>query len=394
MLGIGILIPVIPQLLGESHSMYFLLRADQAKLGLMLLGLLVASYPISTFFAAPVLGALSDKYGRKPVLVFSIFGTAVSYLVFGYAILIKSIPLLFISRIVDGITGGNISVAQAAIADMTRPEERAKAFGMMGAAFGLGFIVGPFLGGVLASSNYVSWFNSSTPFFFAGLLALFNCVSIKYFFKESIKEKKLHNKIDFFASIKNITRARQFANVRNLFLISFLFNTGFSFFTSFFNVYLTNKFNWNAGNIGNFFAYVGLWMIITQLVIVRRVSKRWKEYQILTYVYFASAIGIFLYFIPQAPWQVLLVVPFASIPNGLQMANFSSLLSKRTDENVRGEVMGINSSVNSLAQSLPPLLAGAIAAATAYYVPIIFAGFITLITGIVFLFKRESFKHN
>ncbi|MEK7588351.1 MAG: MFS transporter [Patescibacteria group bacterium] len=390
MIGIGVLIPVIPQLLGEPTSPYFLLDPSQIKLGFVLLGFLVASYPIATFFAAPVLGAMSDKYGRKPVLLASILGTSISYFVFAYAIITKNIPLLFISRVIDGLTGGNISVAQAVIADVTKPEDRTKVFGAIGAAFGLGFIFGPFLGGLLSSPSVLPFFNASTPFIFSGLLALFNVFSIRFFFKESIKEKNLESKIDFLASFKNIANAKKFEAVRMLFLVSFLFNAGFAFFTSFFNVYLTNKFDFSPAQIGNFFAYVGIWIIITQVVVVRKLAGKFKEIDILGPVYFASAIGILLYLVPQVAWALLIIVPIASIPNGIQMANFSSMLTKRTDEKMRGEVLGINTSVNSLGQSLPPLFAGAIAAYTASYVPVLLAAFTVFCAGFVFIYKVKK----
>jgi excinuclease UvrABC ATPase subunit len=161
------------------------------------------------------------------------------------------------------ITGGNISVAQAVIADSTTPENRAKVFGAIGAAFGLGFIFGPFLGGILSSPSVLPFFSASTPFIFSGLLALFNVISIRYFFVESIKHKDVERKIDLWASFKNIANAQKFQAIRMLFLVSFLFNAGFAFFTSFFNVYLTNKFDFSPAQIGNFFAYVGIWIIIT-----------------------------------------------------------------------------------------------------------------------------------
>lgn len=391
MLGIGILVPVIPQLLGEPSSPYFLLDPSQADLGFVLLGLLVASYPIAMFFASPVLGAMSDKYGRKPVLLISILGTSLSYFIFAYAIITGDIALLFVSRILDGVTGGNISVAQAVIADVTKPEERTKVFGMIGAAFGLGFIFGPFLGGILSTPSVLPFFSASTPFIFSGFLALINVFSIKYFFQESIKEKQLHSKIDFFASLKNIAKAKKFESIRVLFLVSFLFNAGFAFFTSFFNVYLTNKFSFSPAEIGNFFAYVGIWIIITQVLVVRRVAKRWKEVDVLGPVYLLSGLGILLYLIPNVAWGLLIIVPLASIPNGIQMANFGSLLTKRTDEKIRGEVLGINASVNSLGQAIPPLFAGAIAALTASYVPVILAALTVFSAGLVFMhhIKKE-----
>lgn len=387
MLGVGILIPVIPQLLGEPNSQFYLLASGEQRMGYILLGLLVAIYPIAIFFMSPILGALSDRVGRKPVLVISILGTSISYFIFAFAIFTKNIPLLFLSRLVDGMTGGNISVAQAAIADSSSIENRTKAFGLMGAAFGAGFIFGPFLGGVLSSPDILPFFSAYTPFIFAGLISLLNVFFIKFFFQESIKEKHPGRKIDFFASIKNIVKASKFHMVRELFLVSFLFNFGFSFFTSFFNVYLTDKFNFSSIQIGNFFAYVGFWIVITQLLVVRRVSEKFSEPQVLRWAYLWCGLATACYLLPAHAWQLLFVVPFASIPNGLQLANFNSLLTKRTDENIRGEIMGIGSSVSSLGQSIPPLLAGVIAAFTASYMPVVIAAVIVFCAGIVFITK-------
>lgn len=391
MLGIGILIPVIPQLLGEPSSPYYLLNIGQEHFGLLLLGTLMALYPIAVFLMAPVLGALSDKYGRKPVLFVSIVGTAISYFIFAYAIITKNIFLLFASRLVDGITGGNISVAQAAIADSTEPQNRAKVFGMIGAAFGFGFIIGPFLGGVLSTPSVLPFFNASTPFIFAGILSSINAISIYFFFKESIKTKDQDRVIEYFSAFKNIIKTKKFSSeVRWLFLCSFLFNAGSAFFYSFFNVYLTNKFYFAPAQIGNFFAYVGVWIIFTQVVVVRYLSKRYKEIDILGPAYFINAIGVLLYLLPSNAWYLLLIVPIASIPNGVQMANFNSFLSKETPEKMRGEVMGVSSSVASLGQSFPPILAGLIAAATASYVPIIFGAIVVFSAGIIFIYKIRN----
>ena len=390
MLGIGILIPVVPQLLGEPNSLYYLLSPDQKDLGYILLGLLMTSYPLALFFASPILGALSDKYGRKPILVISIIGTALSYFVFAYAIFTKNIVLLFISLFVDGATGGNISVAQAAVADLTSPEDRAKTFGMVGAVFGLGFIMGPFLGGVLSSSAVNPFFNAATPFIFSGFLSLVNAISIAYFFRESIKEKFKDNKVRFFASLENIVKAQKFQNVRFLFLVSFLFTTGFAFFTSFFNVYLTDKFNFTPVNVGNFFGYVGVWIIFVQIFVVRNIPPRFTENVLLGPAYILSGIGVLLLLVPDNSWYLFLIVPLASIPHGIQHANYISLLTKTTDETMRGEVLGVNASVSSLAQSLPPVFAGLLAAAFTAYVPILMAALLVMLAGVVFIFKVKK----
>ena len=137
-LGFGILIPIIPLLLADPKSQYFMLPPSfTLGQGYIIFGLLVASYPFMQFLATPILGQLSDKFGRKKILGISLAGTFISYVLFAVGILIKSIPLLFIARAFDGITGGNISVAQAVVADVTLPQRRASTFGLVGAAFGV-----------------------------------------------------------------------------------------------------------------------------------------------------------------------------------------------------------------------------------------------------------------
>jgi DHA1 family tetracycline resistance protein-like MFS transporter len=385
MIGIGVLIPVIPQLLGEPSSSAFLLDPSQQRLGFILLGIMTAIYPIAMFFAAPILGALSDKYGRRRVLLLSIFGTSIGYLLFGWAIILKNIPLLFFSRLVDGLTGGNISTVQASITDQVDPEHSAKAFGLMGATFGIGIIIGPLLGGKLADPHFVSWFNASTPFFFAGLLALINFLSIYFFFTETNKHIDPERVIKPFASVTNLLKIKRLNHeLRYLLIVSFLFNAGFAFFTSFFNVYLTNRFNFTVGQIGEFFGYIGICSIFTQLVVVRLTAKRFHHISVLRFSYPMIAVCVLLYLLPNEAWWLLVITPFFSIPNGLQMANFSALLAKRTPPKERGETLGISSSFNSLGQAIPPLLAGFIAFTFSSAAPILIAGLFISAAAVVF----------
>ena len=150
--------------------------------------MLIASYPLAQFFGAPILGALSDKHGRKKIILISLIGTFFGYLLFAYGIITKNVTLLFASRMLDGFTGGNISTIMSAIADVSTVKDKTKNFGMIGMAFGLGIILGPFIGGNLADPNNVSWFNHSTPFWFAALICLFNIALVVFNFKETCKK--------------------------------------------------------------------------------------------------------------------------------------------------------------------------------------------------------------
>jgi len=242
-LGIGILGPILPQLLGNpirrTTSSAKTRRSDRVT---SCFGFLVAVYPIMQFFATPILGQLSDRYGRKPVLALSLAGTSLGYALFATGIVIRSIPLLFLARAFDGITGGNLSVAQASIADVTKPEDRTKNFGLIGAAFGVGFIVGPFLGGVLADPSLVSWFSASTPFWFAAMLAAANTTQVLLQFDETNAHMR-HVPMHLLRGMANIARAYAMPELRTIFLTTFLFNMGFGFFISFFGLFLIHRFN-------------------------------------------------------------------------------------------------------------------------------------------------------
>ncbi len=282
LIGYGVLIPVIPLLLADPQSSFYLLSVNQSlDFGYFLLGLLLSTYPLFQFFSAPILGQLSDKYGRKAILQLSLLGTFLSYIIFAIGIITRNLPLLFFARAFDGLTGGNISVAQAAIADVTPPQHRAKNFGLIGAAFGLGFILGPFIGGKLSDPNVVSFFNAATPFWFAAVLALLNSLSIYFFFSETHLTRNRRLVINWGQSLKNISKAFSLPGIKVLFGVNFLYILGFTFFTSFLSVFLISKLSLSQGQIGDLFSYIGLWIVITQGLIIRRLSLSGR--QILNY---------------------------------------------------------------------------------------------------------------
>lgn len=231
MLGIGIVIPVLGHLFLDASG---ILPGEHAlSVRTFLLGLLIASYPLAQFFGAPLLGALSDRHGRKKILVLSLIGTFIGYVLFAYAILTRNLVLLFVSRILDGFTGGNISTVMSSIADISEHKDKAKNFGIIGMAFGLGVIFGPMIGGILADSTVVSWFNPSIPFFFAAFLTLVNILMVSTLFKETLVTR-IHTEINLFTGFKNIGKALAMRNLRTMFIVMFLLTFGFNFYTQFF----------------------------------------------------------------------------------------------------------------------------------------------------------------
>lgn len=368
-LGVGILLPVIPQLLANPHSAYYLLPAGWTfKGGLILLGWLTAIYPLMQFISTPILGQLSDRYGRKPVLAFSLVGTAIGYVLFAIGILTHNLPLLFFSRALDGITGGNLSVAQAVIADVTPPEHRTKNFAKIGAAFGIGFVLGPYIGAKLSSPNASffglfhtpHWFSPTTPFWFTAILSAINVLLVLFILPETHKHiRKV--KIKATQALTNIVKAASYPGLRTVFLSLFLFWAGFAFFQTFFQVLLINKLGFSASNIGDFFAYIGIWIAITQVLITPLTAKRFKSYQVLRFSLFGVGLGLLGNLWASNTTQLLMITPLFAIFIGQTIANSTSLVSTSVGAEIQGEVLGINSSVQALAQALPAIASGYLA---------------------------------
>jgi MFS transporter, DHA1 family, tetracycline resistance protein len=394
MLGFSILIPVIPLLLADPTSPYFILAAGTSvTTGYILLGLLTAIYPLMMFIAAPIFGQLSDRYGRKKLLAISVAGSVIAYLIFALGIILRNIPLLFLARAFDGITGGNIAIAQAAIADVTEPKDRAKNFGLIGAAFGLGFILGPFIGGQLSNPALVSWFNAATPFFFAAMLSFTELMLILFVLPETLKEKVKELHLNLLRSINNIIEVVKHKSVRPILSTVFLFQMGFTFFTTFAAVYYIDKFGLTQGGIGNLFAYIGIWIAFTQLFITRRLPQE-KEYQILRFSILGMGVTLILVILPTASWQLLLAFPIFAICNGITQAYLTGLVSRSADKDIQGQILGINSSVTGLAQTVPPIIAGYMAALFSPIIPLYVAAAIVFLAGIIFWAFCKAPKHN
>ncbi len=395
LLGFGILIPVFPLLISPGSAFRITPDSWSFTQGLIMLGWLQAIFPFCIFLAAPILGQLSDRHGRRPVLALSIFGTSIGYGLFAIGIVTKNIPLLFAARALDGITGGNLAVAQAAIGDISTNENRAKNFGLLGAAFGLGFIIGPYLGGRLSApnSNFYGlfhtpgWFGAATPFWFAALLALANCLIVLTSLPETLKTRVHGAGIEIGQALNNVIRGFQSERLRVILVSGFLFNVGFTFFTTFFGVYLRNNFGFDQSKTGDYFALVGLFIAISQVVLVARVSKKLADWKVLRFSYFGMAAMMLVYFLTptSTPAYLYLVIPFFTAFNGLTMANMSSLVSRSAEAGKQGEAMGIYSSVQSLAQVPASILVGYITSGITSNTPLIVASVSIALGGLVFL---------
>lgn len=342
MLSFSIVLPLLPYLADEFGATAFQI------------GLLGAIYPMFQFIGAPVLGRLSDRIGRKPVLVLSIAGTVIGFVVLATA---NSLWILFISRALDGLTGGNVSVAQAYISDVTEPEERGKALGMIGAAFGLGFILGPITGGILSGISY------SAPAWLGALLAAANMVLVARFLPESLTAEdkvRLADRRRPRFSVDGLLEALHHRRVGPLLSIRFLIGVSFGIFESGFALWAIAALALPARTTSFVLAYVGVLSVFMQAFLIGRLTKRWSDDGLLVVALGVSAISL-------AAWGfvdslVLLIVLMPAISFGLAVSNTvsTSALTKSVHRDEVGGILGVSTSIQAFTRIPAPIIAGAL----------------------------------
>ena len=353
MLGIGIIIPVIPTLFFNEESIFYAFF-DTNEQRSILYGLLLASYPIMQFFGSPILGALSDRFGRKPILSISLFGTFIGYLLFAYGVLTGRIWLLFIGRLLPGFTGGNISIVMSSIADISTKEAKTRNFGLISMAFGLGFILGPAIGGILADPMVVSWFSYDTPFWMTAIMTLFNILLLQFIFRETLSERR-STEINFFTGFVNISKAFSNIKLRSIFGVVILLSLGFSFFTQFFSVYLIERFSYSVNEIGLLYGWIGIWLVLTQGGIVRYLSFKYDSEFLLKYSLFFIGVFVLLLLVPSEAHWFYYINPLIAIAQGITSPNITNVISNLGKDDEQGEILGIHQSMQSLGRALPPI---------------------------------------
>jgi DHA1 family tetracycline resistance protein-like MFS transporter len=354
MIGVGMIIPIVPVLFTDPSSPSFLLMGYSQSAQYFLAGAITAIFALMQFLAAPILGELSDAFGRKRLLMLGVGVLALSQLLFGFGIEMKLLWLLFVSRAIAGLAAANFSIAQATIADVTEPKDRAKNFGLLGAAFGIGFIIGPVLGGWVAGTTG----DVAAPFWAASALGILNILFVAFFLPETRKKQETLRTFHVLKGIHNIQAAFRDRDARPVYLASFLHVAGFSFYISFIGVFLVDRFGLSEASLGTFFGVVGGWIVVTQLFILRLLTKKYSERSILRVSMLLVAFSVGVY--PFLGSLVLLyaMVPLLAIPNGLTMANMMALISKSVSADKQGAALGINGSLLAFAQGVVPMVAG------------------------------------
>ncbi len=353
LLGFGIIIPLMPHFartFGATPLAY---------------GLLAASYSLMQFLFVPVWGRLSDRVGRRPILLVSIGGSVVSLVMLGTA---RSLGTLFAARILSGVSASNLSVAQAYVADVTSPQTRARGMGLIGAAFGLGFVVGPFLGGELSQVDltlplHLHLRAGSVPFFFSAMLSAINWGLAWVWLPESLPPARRTAPTVRLLDFRRLEGVFAHRDISGLFAVSFLFTMAFSMMEQSLILFGEDRLGMRGRDAGELLGFVGVLIVVVQGALVGRLARRFGEGRLTVAGAVLMIPGLLL--IPLAPasapsgYAVLYaaMVPLA-LGNGLLHPSLHALLSRRSRDDEQGGTLGLNQSISALARVAGPTAGG------------------------------------
>jgi len=369
-IGMSVVLPLLPFIVGKY------LPSEQIVVGM---SALMSVFAACTFFAAPIFGSLSDRYGRKYILIFSLLGSVIGYVLFGIG---GALWVLFLGRIIDGLTAGNISILFAYISDSTEPKERAKWFGYIGSAMGIGKLGGPALGGLLGGISL------SLPFFVTAGLIFISGLATYFLLPESlVPEKRTKhltlNSFNVFSHFKDIFKLK---NVKMLLILGIFFYISLGIFQFNFTIFLKDIYKWGPVFIGTMLTLVGICEIISRAVLLPCLLKRFNEKSIGIAGLIVFGIGLALImssvFLPSII-IISLAVIFIITGEGLFDPTYNARLSQSVDESNQGKLQGVNQSLQSANNMIMPLAAAAIY----FYSPCILyatATFIVLVAIIIY----------
>jgi MFS family permease len=340
MLGYGIIIPIM-----YSYSQKFGLTDFQN-------GLLFAVFSICQFISTPIIGRLSDKYGRRPLLLISILGTALSFVTMAFA---PNAAFLFLARALDGLTAGNIPVIFAVISDSTKPEERAKAFGLIGSAFSFGFIFGP------AIASFTIGFGAAVPFMIAALITVLAAILMWLYLPETNKHMGEVVKAKLFDFAK-MWQTLFDPNVGMTFIITLVFFLAFACSVMYgFQPFLINVIKISAAQNAQLFTLFGIMGLVAQNVVVGPVTKMFGMKKAFSGSILLVAVSFFLMYLANALPLFIVAMMVLALANSVAQTLIPTILSQEADAKSQGTIMGLNGSYQSIGMIVGPLLGGAIA---------------------------------
>jgi DHA1 family tetracycline resistance protein-like MFS transporter len=341
LLGFSLILPLLP---------YY---AETFKASETTTGILIASYAVMQLIGAPILGRLSDRFGRRPILLVSVFGTFLGFLLLGFA---NALWILFASRIIDGITGGNLTVAQAYISDVTDAKDRSKGLGLIGAAFGLGFIIGPVTGGLLSQWGY------AVPAFAAASISLINLILIYAWLPESLTAEKRAQMTEKRPPItlNALLVAFQRPFTGSLLITRFFFGLAFAIFQTIFSLYALTKFKLTAEQTGYVLTYVGILSVITQGFLIGRLTNKFRDDILITICIGLMGLSLVGWALAPSIVALLIILMPTALSGGVLNTLLSSTLTRAVEPQEIGGILGLSASVESSTRIFAPIIGGAL----------------------------------
>jgi MFS transporter, DHA1 family, tetracycline resistance protein len=341
-LGFSIILPLLPFYASQVNA------ADSS------VGPLIASYSLCQFIAAPILGNLSDTWGRRPVLLYSQFGSLLGFIMLGLAMRLPH-PLvwLFAGRMIDGLSGGNLTVAQAYISDITEPRDRAKVFGMIiGVSFGLGFTIGPGLGAIISSR-----YGYDITAYLAAIFSLSSIIATSRLLPET-RHQRDESRPRGLAMYTRVMDYLRIVELRPLLAVFFFLSLPFTLYTTMFALFAKNQLGFDVKHAGYFLALVGLLGVIWQGGFIGPIVKRFGEHRSMMIGLVASAAGLYYVAAVNVWWKLIFVAILFSFGHSVTRPSLTSLISQAAPPNRRGGVFGAMTSIESMTRIIGPLLGG------------------------------------
>lgn len=360
LIGFGIVIPLVP------------LYAEKFGASVVEIGFLTAVYALMQLIFAPVLGRVSDRYGRRPVILGSLMGSAIAWLMFGFA---PALWVLFLARILDGISGASYAAAQAYVADITTDEDRVRGMGLIGAAFGLGFIIGPAIGGLFAAID------PRAPFIVAAAAALANfAIAWKRLPESRPRGSREGTQQSRWSALFRAVGSRDYGP---LIWISFLGGLGFVGMESVFSLFGNRRFDFGLTETGLVFVFIGVFAAIVQGGLVHRLTARVGEWPVLRAGLWLTAAALLLMSFTTELWALFPVLVMLAVGSGFTFPTVNAIVSQRAPDDDQGSILGVLASAGGLARLIAPIGATVLFQEVGVGSPLLIGGLLFVACGVI-----------
>lgn len=385
-IGFSIPLPIFPKMFLDPESSILPGVALQTRM--ILLGIVMASFPLGQFIGSPILGRLSDRHGRKKIVLFSLAGTIIGYLMTAYSVHLHSIAGMFAGLSLCGFCEGNVTIAQSVIADLTQKKEnhmeKAKCFGWINIFISAGFIIGPLMGGLLADSSLVSWFTFATPFWMAACLTVVGIGIIALYSKETLTVAKEKGG-KFLAEMRSLFNQPV---LRRFYWANFFVALGYFSFFRFFPVFLERLFHFTPSQLSYIMVYDSLAIAAGVIWLVPLLAKQLQTATSLCLFSFLFALMSVICILPSTPYALIVTLPPLGVCLAVIITKGALLISDEVSIRFQGSAMGALTSVQVLAEMLTGLAGGPLAAYTLTLPLYLGAGMAVVCAGILLLRKR------